>query len=109
MSALLRSKGCDLVICLSHLGYDYRNEPERISDVKLAAASSDIDLIIGGHTHTFLDSPVNVKNQKGNEVLIHQVGWGGIKMGRMDYVFSSVFPNKLVKNHQVLSIKKMTE
>lgn len=108
-SALLRSKGCDLVICLSHLGYDYRNEPERISDVKLAAASSDIDLIIGGHTHTFLDSPVNVKNQKGKEVLIHQVGWGGIKMGRMDYVFSSVFPNKSVKNHQVLSIKKMTE
>lgn len=109
MAALLRSKGCDMVICLSHLGYDYRNEPEKMSDMKLAAASADIDLIIGGHTHTFLDSPVTVKNKNGKEVLIHQVGWGGIKMGRMDYVFSSVFPNNSVKNHQVLTLKKMTE
>src|SRR5690606_9443580 len=39
---------CDLVICLSHMGYSYKEDT--ISDLKLAANSRDIDLIIGGHT-----------------------------------------------------------
>lgn len=51
----LKQEKCDLVICLSHLGYHYRQE--KISDLKLAALTKDIDLIIGGHTHTFLKKP----------------------------------------------------
>ncbi len=54
---------CDLVICLSHLGYKY--DGEKIDDLKLAAATENIDLIIGGHTHTFLPKPTITKNKKG--------------------------------------------
>ncbi|WP_299767486.1 metallophosphatase [uncultured Dokdonia sp.] len=81
---LKEEEACDLIICLSHLGYDYSNK-ERISDLKLAAATKDIDLIIGGHTHTFLDKPTITQNKEGNIVLVNQVGWGGIHVGRVDF------------------------
>lgn len=73
---------CDYVICLSHLGYQYRDE--KISDVKLASLSKNIDLIIGGHTHTFMREPRIIKNAEGKPVFIHQAGWGGILLGRVD-------------------------
>ena len=50
---------CDIVVCLSHLGYKYEND--KVSDLVLAKKSSNIDVIIGGHTHTFLDKPVVLK------------------------------------------------
>lgn len=74
---------CDIVICLSHLGYRYNEE--KISDQVLAKQSLNIDLILGGHTHTFLDQPVRFRNRHGKEILIAQVGWGGIKLGRIDF------------------------
>lgn len=80
---------CDLVICLSHLGYDYKNDPAKVSDLKLAAATKDIDLIIGGHTHTFLDKPTVVKNAEGKEVLVNQTGCYGINLGRIDFYFDN--------------------
>jgi len=76
---------CDLLICLSHLGYIYNDN--KISDVVLAGESSYIDLIIGGHTHTFLDEPVSYKNKSGKKVLVAQVGWAGIRLGRVDFYF----------------------
>ena len=76
---------CDLVICLSHLGFEYKNEPERISDLHLARKTKNIDLIIGGHTHTFLDKPVIERNLDGQEVLVNQVGAYGINLGRIDF------------------------
>ncbi|MBC7641396.1 MAG: metallophosphatase [Flavobacterium sp.] len=76
---------CDIVICLSHIGYQYKNEPDRICDLKLAAATKDIDLIIGGHTHTFLDKPTVVKNIEGKDVLVNQVGCYGLNLGRIDF------------------------
>ena len=79
----LKKKGCDLIICLSHLGYQY--ESDKISDLKLAAATKNIHLIIGGHTHTFLEKPTEVKNSDGQIVLVNQVGWGGIHLGRIDF------------------------
>ncbi|MFT5862161.1 MAG: 5'-nucleotidase [Flavobacteriales bacterium] len=85
ISATLRTKEhCDLVICLSHLGYDYSNK-EIISDLILAKKTAGIDLIIGGHTHTFLDKPTIVQNNKEAFVLVNQVGWGGINLGRIDF------------------------
>jgi 5'-nucleotidase len=78
---------CDLVICLSHLGLEYSNS--KTSDMILAKESINIDLIIGGHTHTFLDTPRILTNKIGNEVMIHQVGWAGLRLGKIDYVFSS--------------------
>ena len=86
---LKQNKKCDLVICLSHLGFSYKNEPNKISDLVLAKKTKDIDLIIGGHTHTFLDKPVVEKNAEGKEVLINQVGCYGLNLGRIDFYFSN--------------------
>ncbi len=86
MTQILKNeKHCDLVICLSHLGYQYGSD--KISDLGLAAKTQDINLIIGGHTHTFLPKPVIAKNKVGKDVLINQVGWAGINLGRIDFYF----------------------
>ena len=85
VNILKKEKKCDIVICLSHIGYSYKTEPDRICDLKLAALTNDIDLIIGGHTHTFLDKPTIVKNLDGKEVLVNQVGCYGINLGRIDF------------------------
>ena len=91
---------CDLVICLSHLGYKYKDEKDKISDVKLATLTKDIDLIIGGHTHTFLDKPTVLKNSEGKEVIVNQAGCYGINMGRIDFYFD----NDKSKSHNSRSI-----
>ncbi len=86
LADLLRNElSCDLVICLSHLGYKY--ESDKISDQILAAQNKNIDLIIGGHTHTFMDEPQDVKNLNGGITTINQVGFAGINLGRVDYYF----------------------
>lgn len=82
---LKKEQQCDIVICLSHLGYQYRNESTKICDLKLAELTQDIDLIIGGHTHTFLDKPTVKKNLVGQDVLVNQVGCYGINLGRIDF------------------------
>lgn len=82
---LREEKNCDLVICLSHLGYQFNNDPEKICDVLLARKTSGIDLIIGGHTHTFLPEPQKHLNAKGETVLVNQVGWAGLYLGRIDF------------------------
>ena len=92
---LKKKKKCDLVICLSHLGYSYKNEPYKVSDLELAKKTKNIDLIIGGHTHTFLEKPVVEKNSEGKDVLINQVGCYGINLGKIDFYFSN---DKTIKN-----------
>ncbi|MFW2136239.1 bifunctional metallophosphatase/5'-nucleotidase [Chryseobacterium sp. TY4] len=92
---LRNEKKCDLVICLSHLGYDYEKEPERMSDLILAKKTSGIDLILGGHTHTFLPEPQVMNNSEGKKVLVNQVGWAGLLLGRIDFYF---YKDKSVKN-----------
>ncbi len=90
MSRILKhDKKCDLVICLSHLGFSYKNEPYKVSDLELAKKTKDIDLIIGGHTHTFLDKPVVEKNSDNKDVVINQVGCYGINLGRIDFYLSN--------------------
>lgn len=79
---VLRKDGCDVVICLSHLGYEYKTE--QVSDKVLAASTSGIDVIIGGHTHTFLEELQEFKNKEGKSVFVNQVGYGGLKLGRID-------------------------
>jgi 5'-nucleotidase len=88
MSRILKQeKKCDLVICLSHIGYKYKDDADKICDTKLATLTKDIDLIIGGHTHTFLDKPTVLKNADGKDVLVNQVGCYGINLGRIDFFF----------------------
>lgn len=99
-AASLKKEGCDLVICLSHLGYTY-DDPERMSDLVLAKNTKDIHLIIGGHTHTFLEEPVAEMNAVGQTVLINQVGWAGVNLGRIDFHFSKA----KFRNEEVLLIQ----
>lgn len=79
---LKHEENCHLVICLSHLGYSYTNG--RVSDITLAKQTECIDIILGGHTHTLLEDPVIVSNKKSEPVVIHQSGWGGTHLGRID-------------------------
>jgi 5'-nucleotidase len=104
-AAKLKGEGCDLIICLSHLGYKYDNE-NRISDRRLAPATENIDLIIGGHTHTFMEQPEVMKNKKGDDILINQVGWAGIQLGRLDFVFEKKKGKNLAASQSILVTKK---
>lgn len=83
---------CDIVICLSHLGYSY--EEDKVSDLRVAAATKDIDLIIGGHTHTYLDKPTEVKNAAGKITLVNQAAHGGAVLGRIDFIFNPTTKEK---------------
>lgn len=86
---LKENEKCDLIICLSHLGYNYKNSETKISDLVLAKATKDVDLIIGGHTHTFLKKPTVVKNRIGKNMLVNQVGCFGLNLGKIDFYFDS--------------------
>lgn len=97
---LKHKQHCDVVICLSHLGFEY--ESKKVSDKVLAASTQDIDLIIGGHTHTFLDAPLVVSNRLGKPVLINQVGWAGLRLGRIDLDLSSKKKIKTTRSHTVI-------
>lgn len=99
---LKESENCDIVICLSHLGYKYEKFPNKVSDLNLAKSTKNIDLIIGGHTHTFMNKPVVVKNNAGNDVLINQVGCFGLYLGRIDFSFDS--DNNKIFNSNLLMI-----
>lgn len=104
---LKKEQGCDMVICLSHLGYKYSSN--KVSDIVLAKETENIDLIIGGHTHTFMTAPETYNNKTGSSVLVNQVGWAGIQLGRLDFDFAAVKGNNLAKSHTVVIGKKTTE
>ncbi|HNE50454.1 MAG TPA: metallophosphatase [Chitinophagales bacterium] len=101
---LKEKKNCQFVICLSHLGYKY--DSNKISDIVLANHTAHIDLIIGGHTHTFLDKPTEVKNKYDKTVLINQVGWAGVQIGQLEYLFEKTFRKKLSNSQTVIVDKK---
>ncbi|MUV02213.1 bifunctional metallophosphatase/5'-nucleotidase [Flavobacterium rakeshii] len=86
---LKQDEKCDLIICLSHIGFAYRNNPEKVCDITLAQKTRHIDLIIGGHTHTFLSKPHIEKNLDGEEVVINQVGCYGLNLGQIDFYFEN--------------------
>lgn len=83
---LKHEQNCDLIICLSHLGYKYENN--KVSDIMLASQTENVDIIIGGHTHTFLDKPMVVSNLKNMPVVVNQVGWAGINLGQLEIVMN---------------------
>ncbi|HVG12021.1 MAG TPA: metallophosphatase [Flavisolibacter sp.] len=102
----LKRKNCDLIVCLSHLGYKYRDN--KVSDLVLASETTNIDVIIGGHTHTFLDAPVIVKNKKGEDVVVNQVGFAGIQLGRLDFIFEKGSAKKL-GNTGAIPVSKISD
>ncbi len=95
----LRAQECHLIICLSHLGYQYTSD--RVSDVVLASEVSGIDLIIGGHTHTFLEHPTMITGKEGYQVIVNQVGFGGINLGRIDFTITKGSSNFFMKSKTV--------
>lgn len=106
-SYLKKKEKCDLVICLSHLGYKYADN--KVSDQVLAKETEHIDIIIGGHTHTFMDKPEVIINKNGEDVLVNQVGWAGIVLGRIDMEFSKGKKKNLAKSDIVVIGKKTRE
>lgn len=86
-NTLKNQEQCDLVICLSHLGYFYKSTPDYICDLNLAKNTKNIDLIIGGHTHTFLKKPTVVRNLDNKNLLVNQVGCWGVNVGQIDFIF----------------------
>ena len=104
ISDKLKNKiGCDLIVCLSHLGLMYNSN--KVSDLLIAQKSKHIDLIIGGHTHSFLEKPILETNLDGKKVIINQVGWGGINIGKIDFIFKQNKTNFNVKNSSIF-VKK---
>ncbi|NNE70438.1 MAG: bifunctional metallophosphatase/5'-nucleotidase [Rhodothermales bacterium] len=79
----LRELGCDVVICLSHLGH--RSRGDRPSDTAVGTEVPEIDIVLGGHSHTFLDEPEVIRRPSGF-TLVNQVGFAGIRLGRIDLV-----------------------
>lgn len=76
VAALLKAKGCDLVVCLSHLGIQM--------DERLVAKTRNIDVILGGHSHTFMKGPKTYLNMDGKEVSLMHSGKSGVRVGRLD-------------------------
>jgi len=104
---LKKEKKCDMVVCLSHLGDMYKDG--KVSDEVLAKESEHIDLVIGGHTHRFFDVPRVYRNRAGSEVVVNQVGWGGLRLGRLDYTFIGGRGKKLEESQSLSIVKKQAD
>ncbi|MCT4665914.1 MAG: metallophosphoesterase [Flavobacteriales bacterium] len=90
----LKEEGCKLIICLSHLGYKYKSN--KVSDLALAEEVKYTDLIIGGHTHTFLEKATEVNNKNGKKVLVNQAGWGGLQLGKVEFFVPKSISEKMI-------------
>lgn len=86
VKTLRETERCSMVIAMTHLGYYPEPRSGSIGDSQVAAQVDGIDFIAGGHTHTFMEKPVSVKQPSGKETLIFQVGKSGIYLGRVDFV-----------------------
>lgn len=104
MVQTLRQKKCDLVICLSHLGYRYQ-QSDRISDRILAQNVEGIDLILGGHTHTFLDKPEIFTGSPQKETQVAQVGCFGVRVGIIKVTGESDTSPRLTSSYQTIGRK----
>lgn len=104
---LKKEMNCGIVICLSHLGFKYSSN--KISDVALAQRSKNIDIIIGGHTHTFLDAPQSFNNSDNKEVIVGQAGWAGLRLGRIDCFYErkkakkTILGSSMILNEEILN------
>ena len=95
---------CDYIICLSHLGYE--QELGGIGDEMLAKTVSGIDLIIGGHTHSFLEKPVSVTNPSGKITRITQMGHSGVRLGRIDLpITKPEIVNKISSRYYTIGVE----
>lgn len=86
VSDFLRTrKKCDVVVCLSHLGSD--STDVKVNDFTIARNTTNIDVIIGGHSHSLLEN-VTTGNAAGRKIMIAQMGRSGLYLGRIDLEFT---------------------
>jgi len=79
---LKKKENCDLIICVSHIGYT--------QDKDLAQKSEYLDIIIGGHSHTFMKQPDIRKNLLGKDVMVYQAGKYGVNVGKIEMELEKV-------------------
>jgi len=78
---LKKTKKCDVIICLSHLGAD--STKAEVNDFTIAHQTRYIDVIIGGHSHSMITN-TTVRNASGKSVVIAQMGKSGLYLGRIE-------------------------
>lgn len=76
---LKNQEKCDLVICLSHLGW----QGTPYSDEALIANTRHIDVVLGGHSHSYFEKPLFYKNLDGKEIPLQQMGKNAVYVGEM--------------------------
>lgn len=81
---LKREKNCDLIICLSKLGYKNKNT---VDDMQLAENSTSLDIIIGGHPSNYTMHPITAQNKNRHEVIIHSAADTGFALGNIEVGF----------------------
>ena len=83
---LKREKNCNLVVCLSQLGYRSANGS---NDLALAAASTHVDIIIGGHADNFCKHPVIARNKNKEEVIINHAATNSLALRKIEIGFDN--------------------
>ncbi len=83
---LKKHERCDVVVCLSHLGWK-ASENNPVCDEVLAVKTHNIDLILGGHSHSFIETPVYYKNLDGKDVPVTQMWRNGVYVGKINLKF----------------------
>ena len=88
MVKILKKKKCDLIICISHLGWDTTPPEKRAGwpecDNTAIAKTRGIDLVLGGHSHSYFTKLKHITDLDGRQVAVDQNGKHGIYIGRME-------------------------
>lgn len=77
---ILKKKKCDVIICISHLGWQ---DSYKDGDEYLVSGTRGIDLVLGGHSHTYFETLRFVKNLDGKEIPVDQNGKHALFVGKM--------------------------
>ena len=85
MVDVLKGKKCELIICITHLGWDKHG----MGDQEVIRGTRGIDLVLGGHSHTYFQTLRYVKDLDGKLVPVDQNGKSGIYIGKMTLTFSN--------------------
>ncbi len=81
---LKKEKNCDLVICLSKLGFKNKTA---VDDIQLAENSTALDIIIGGHPSNYTLHAITAQNKNRHEVIIHSAADTGFALGNIEVGF----------------------
>lgn len=77
---LRKEERCDVVVCLSHLGWG--ESPDM--DPDFLANTTGLDVLLGGHSHSYFDTPRYIKDKRGHEVLVDHQGKNARFLGTIE-------------------------